>query len=130
MRTLQSVALMSILALGSGVTARAQSCPHQGLASFGPISEATFGYPAYYVDQNGVGLGLCLDPADRLCGLPPLPPPAEPLDTATGNFFAAHPYTFVTADDTMPAGGQVLLVFAITAAGGAAAVVPGDEAAV
>ena len=128
MRTLQSVALMSILALGSGVTARAQSCPHQGLASFGPISEATFGYPAYYVDQNGLGLGLCLDPADRLCGLPPLPHPSEPLDIATGNFFAEHLYTFVTADVTMPGGGKGLLVFAITGTFGAAAVIPGDQA--
>src|SRR5437763_905822 len=128
MRTLQSVALMSILALGSGVTARAQSCPHQGLASFGPISEATFGYPAYYVDQNGLGLGLCLDPADRLCGLPPLPHPSEPLDIATGNFFAEHLYTFVTADVTMPGGGKGLVVFAITGTFGAAAVIPGDQA--
>src|SRR5436309_4065137 len=127
MRTLQSVALMSILALGSGVTARAQSCPHQGLASFGPISEATFGYPAYYVDQNGLGLGLCLDPADRLCGLPPLPHPSEPLDIATGNFFAEHLYTFVTADVTMPGGGKGLVVFAITGTFGAAAVIPGDQ---
>src|SRR5438067_7912952 len=128
MRTLQSVALMSILALGSGVTARAQSCPHQGLASFGPISEATFGYPAYYVDQNGLGLGLGLDPADRLCGLPPLPHPSEPLDIATGNFFAEHLYSFVTADVTMPGGGKGLLVFAITGTFGAAEVIPGDQA--
>src|SRR5947199_2988125 len=98
MRTLQSVALMSILALGSGREARAQSCPHQGLASFGPISAATFGYPAYYVDQNGQGLAACLDPADPLCGLPPLPDPAAPIDIATGNFFDEFLYTFVTAD--------------------------------
>src|SRR5439155_494410 len=83
--------------LGLRVTAQAQSCPHQGLASFGPISEATFGYPAYYVDQNGLGLGLCLDSANPLCGLPSLPHPSEPLDIATGNFFDEHLYTFVTA---------------------------------
>src|SRR5437867_4326022 len=130
MRTLQSVALMSILALllGLRVTAQAQSCPHQGLASFGPISEATFGYPAYYVDQNGLGLGLCLDPANPLCGLPSLPHPSEPLDIATGNFFDEHLYTFVTADVTMPGGGKGLLVFAITGTFGAAAVIPGDQA--
>src|SRR5438874_5796472 len=131
MRTLQSVALTSILALllGSGVTAQAQSCPHQGLASFGPISEATFGYPAYYVDQNGLGLGLCLDPANPLCGLPPLPHPSEPLDIATGNFFDEHLYTFVTADVPMPGGGIGLVVFAVTGTFGnaAGAVVAGDQ---
>src|SRR5947209_15696563 len=99
MRILQSVALMSILALlmGSGVTAQAQSCSHQGLVSFGPISAATFGYPAYYVDHNGLALGTCLDPANLLCGLPPLPDPAVAPDIATGNFFDEHLYTFVTA---------------------------------
>src|SRR5881396_259522 len=136
MRTLQSVALMSILALllGLRVTAQAQSCPHQGLASFGPISEATFGYPAYYVDQNGQGLGQCLDPANPLCGLPPLPDPAAPLDIATGNFFDENLYTFVTADVPMPPNGQPgvpigLVVYSVlgTFGGPAAAVVPGDQ---
>ena len=64
-----------LLHLAVASAAQAQSCPHQGLASFGPISAATFGYPAYYVDQNGQGLGQCLDPANPLCGLPPLPDP-------------------------------------------------------
>src|SRR5207302_1677391 len=76
------------------------------LASFGPISAATFGYPAYYVDQNGQGLAACLDPADPLCGLPPLPDPAAPIDIATGNFFDEFLYTFVTADVPMPPNGQ------------------------
>src|SRR6058998_2631797 len=62
-----------LLHLAVASAAHAQSCPHQGLAGFGPISAATFGYPAYYVDQNGFGLGTCLDPADLLCGLPSLP---------------------------------------------------------
>src|SRR5438128_2557072 len=136
MRTLQSVALTSILALllGSRVTAQAQSCPHQGLASFGPISATTFGYPAYYVDQNGQGLGQCLDPANPLCGLPPLPDPAAPPDIATGNFFDENLYTFVTADVPMPPNGQPgvpigLVVYSVlgTFGGPAAAVVPGDQ---
>src|SRR2546425_3142763 len=117
MRTLQSVTLMSILTLllGSGVTAQAQSCPHQGLAGLGPISAATFGYPAYYVDQNGVGLGACLDPANPLCAarLPPLPNPAAPIAIATGNFFSESPYTFVTATVPMPGGGIGLVLFSV-----------------
>src|SRR3989454_3076688 len=136
MRIPQTVTLMSILALllGSGVTAQAQSCSHQGLASFGPISAATFGYPAYYVDQNGQGLGQCLDPANPLCGLPPLPDPAASLDIATGNFFDENLYTFVTADVPMPPNGQRgvpigLVVYSVlgTFGGPAAAVVPGDQ---
>jgi len=95
-----------LLHLAVASAAQAQSCPHQGLASFGPISAATFGYPAYYVDQNGQGLGQCLDPANPLCGLPPLPDPAAPLDIATGNFFDENLYTFVTADVPMPPNGQ------------------------
>ena len=108
MGTLRNATVVSILALllGSEMEARAQSCPHQGLASFGPISAATFGYPAYYVDQNGQGLAACLDPADPLCGLPPLPDPAAPIDIATGNFFDEFLYTFVTADVPMPPNGQ------------------------
>ena len=86
-----------LLALGMSVPAAAQQCPHQGLVSFGPISAATFGYPAYYVDHNGLALGTCLDPANLLCGLPPLPDPAVAPDIATGNFFDEHLYTFVTA---------------------------------
>src|SRR2546422_11390400 len=92
-------------------------CPHQGLASFGPISPVTFGYPAYYVDQNGQGLAACLDPATPLCNLPPLPDPAAPIDIATGNFFSEFPYTFVTATVPMPANGQPspigLVVFSV-----------------
>src|SRR5207244_1578231 len=76
-------------------------CPHQGLASFGPITPAGFGYPAYYVDQNGVGLKACQDPADPVCAavLPPLPNPAAPLDIAAGHFFSGFPYTFTTPLD-------------------------------
>src|SRR3989441_10589452 len=128
MRTLQSVTLMSILTLllGSGVTAQAQSCPHQGLAGLGPISAATFGYPAYYVDQNGVGLGACLDPANPLCAarLPPLPNPAAPIDIATGNFFDEFPYTFVTTTVPMPGGGIGVVVFSVQGAFGPAGAPP------
>ena len=136
MGTLRNATVVSILALllGSEMEARAQSCPHQGLASFGPISAATFGYPAYYVDQNGQGLAACLDPADPLCGLPPLPDPAAPIDIATGNFFDEFLYTFVTADVPMPPNGQPgvpigLVVYSVlgTFGGPAAAVVPGDQ---
>src|SRR5438874_2108778 len=136
MGTLRNATVVSILALllGSEMEARAQSCPHQGLASFGPISAATFGYPAYYVDQNGQGLAACLDPADPLCGLPPLPDPAAPIDIATGNFFDEFLYTFVTADVPMPPTGQPgvpigLVVYSVlgTFGGPAAAVVPGDQ---
>src|SRR5438093_633707 len=123
-----------LLHLAVASAAQAQSCPHQGLASFGPISAATFGYPAYYVDQNGQGLGQCLDPANPLCGLPPLPDPAAPLDIATGNFFDENLYTFVTADVPMPPNGQPgvpigLVVYSVlgTFGGPAAAVVPGDQ---
>ena len=49
--------------------ANAQACPHQGLASFGPVTPATFDYPAYYVDQNGLGLAACQDPADPICAV-------------------------------------------------------------
>src|SRR5437867_3593808 len=69
------VMLLSALVLTLAREARAQ-CPHQGLVRFGPVSAATFGYPAYYVDHNGLALGTCLDPANPLCGLPPLPNPA------------------------------------------------------
>src|SRR5437667_12666269 len=136
MGTLRNATVVSILALllGSGVRAQAQSCPHQGLASFGPISAATFGYPAYYVDQNGNALGQCLDRANPVCGMPPLPDPAAPLDIATGNFFDENLYTFVTADVPMPPNGQPgvpigLVVYSVlgTFGGPAAAVVPGDQ---
>src|SRR2546429_7969967 len=130
MGTLGNARVVSILAvlLGSEMEARAQSCPHQGLASFGPISAATFGYPAYYVDQNGQGLAACLDPADPLCGLPPLPDPAAPIDIATGNFFSEFPYTFVTTTVPMPGGGIGLAVFSVLGTfGPAGAVAPGAQ---
>src|SRR2546427_821486 len=136
MGTLRNATVVSILALllGSEMEARAQSCPHQGLASFGPISADTFGYPASYVDQNGEVLGQCLDPGNPVCALPPLPDPAPPLDIATGNFFDENLYTFVTADVPMPPNGQPgvpigLVVYSVlgTFGGPAAAVVPGDH---
>ena len=122
------IGLVALLCAGVTGNVHAQ-CPHQGLASFGPISPAGFGYPAYYVDQNGLALGTCLDPADLLCGLPPLPNPAAPLDIANGNFFDEHLYTFVTADVPMPGGGIGLVVFAVTGTFGnaAGAVVAGDQ---
>src|SRR5947208_2846994 len=130
-RILGIASVLLHLAVASAVDAQ---CPHQGLASFGPISAATFGYPAYYVDQNGQGLGQCLDPTNPLCGLPPLPDPAAPLDIATGNFFDEFLYTFVTADVPMPPNGQPgvpigLVVYSVlgTFGGPAAAVVPGDQ---
>src|SRR5881296_3709566 len=126
--------ITSVLLHLAVASAAAAQCPHQGLASFGPISAATFGYPAYYVDQNGLALGQCLDPANLLCGLPPLPDPAAPLDIATGNFFDENLYTFVTADVPMPPNGQPgvpigLVVYSVlgTFGGPAAAVVPGDQ---
>ena len=95
--------------------ANAQACPHQGLASFGPVTPATFDYPAYYVDQNGLGLAACQDPADPVCAavLPPLPNPAAPLDIAAGNFFSEFPYTFINATVPMPGGGIGLLVYSV-----------------
>src|SRR5881296_9628 len=130
-RILGITSVLLHLAVASAVDAQ---CPHQGLASFVTISAATFGYPAYYVDQNGQGLGPCLDPANPLCGLPPLPDPAAPLDIATGNFFDENLYTFVTADVPMPPNGQPgvpigLVVYSVlgTFGGPAAAVVPGDQ---
>src|SRR5881398_276998 len=125
-RILGITSVLLHLAVASAVDAQ---CPHQGLASFGPISAATFGYPAYYVDQNGQALGQCLDPANLLCGLPPLPDPAAPLDIATGNFFDENLYTFVTADVPMPGGGIGLVVFSVVGTFGnaAGAVVPGTQ---
>src|SRR5881398_2893725 len=125
-RILGITSVLLHLAVASAVDAQ---CPHQGLASFGPISAATFGYPAYYVDQNGQALGQCLDPANPLCGLPPLPDPAAPRDIATGNFFDENLYTFVTADVPMPGGGIGLVVFSVVGTFGnaAGAVVPGDQ---
>src|SRR5205809_100453 len=100
------IGLVALLCAGVAGNVHAQ-CPHQGLASFGPISPAGFGYPAYYVDQNGVGLKACQDPADPVCAavLPPLPNPAAPLDIAAGNFFSEFPYTFINATVPMPGGG-------------------------
>ena len=95
--------------------ANAQACPHQGLASFGPVTPATFDYPAYYVDQNGLGLAACQDPADPICAVVtgPLPNPAAPADIAAGNFFAEFPYTFINATVPMPGGGIGLLVYSV-----------------
>src|SRR5438477_550404 len=95
--------------------ANAQACPHQGLASFGPVTPATFDYPAYYVDQNGLGLAACQDPADPICAVVtgPLPNPAAPLDIAAGNFFSEFPYTFINATVPMPGGGIGLLVYSV-----------------
>ena len=131
MRSRASVVVMSILAGLVLSTTAVHAQPHQGLASFGPISAATFGYPAYYVDQNGFAAGTCLDPANLLCGLAPLPDPNAPIDIATGNFFPEHLYTFVTASVPMPGGpaDQGLVVFAITGTFGNAAGAPilGDQ---
>ena len=104
-----------LLHLAVASAAHAQSCPHQGLASFGPVTPATFDWPAYYVDQNGVGLKACQDPADPVCAavLPPLPNPAAPLDIAAGNFFSEFPYTFINATVPMPGGGIGLLVYSV-----------------
>src|SRR6266576_4224171 len=95
--------------------ANAQACPHQGLASFGPVTPATFDYPAYYVDQNALGLAACQDPADPICAVVtgPLPNPAAPADIAAGNFFAEFPYTFINATVPMPGGGIGLLVYSV-----------------
>ena len=108
------IGLVALLCAGVTGNVHAQ-CPHQGLASFGPISPAGFGYPAYYVDQNGVGLKACQDPADPVCAavLPPLPNPAAPLDIAAGNFFSEFPYTFINATVPMPGGGIGLLVYSV-----------------
>src|SRR3989442_17624 len=93
----------------------AQACPPKGLASFGPVTPARFDYPAYYVDQNGLGLAACQDPADPICGVVtgPLPTPAAPADIAAGNFFAEFPYTFINATVPMPGGGIGLLVYSV-----------------
>jgi len=108
------IGLVALLCAGVAGNVHAQ-CPHQGLASFGPITPAGFGYPAYYVDQNGVGLKACQDPADPVCAavLPPLPNPAAPLDIAAGNFFSEFPYTFINATVPMPGGGIGLLVYSV-----------------
>ena len=108
------IGLVALLCVGVTGNVHAQ-CPHQGLASFGPITPAGFGYPAYYVDQNGVGLKACQDPADPVCAavLPPLPNPAAPLDIAAGNFFSEFPYTFINATVPMPGGGIGLLVYSV-----------------
>ena len=108
------IGLVALLCAGVTGNVHAQ-CPHQGLASFGPITPAGFGYPAYYVDQNGVGLKACQDPADPVCAavLPPLPNPAAPLDIAAGNFFSEFPYTFINATVPMPGGGIGLLVYSV-----------------
>jgi len=108
------IGLVALLCAGVTGNVHAQ-CPHQGLASFGPITPAGFGYPTYYVDQNGVGLKACQDPADPVCAavLPPLPNPAAPLDIAAGNFFSEFPYTFINATVPMPGGGIGLLVYSV-----------------
>src|SRR5207244_4430890 len=76
-----------------------------------------------------LALGTCLDPANPLCGLPPLPNPAAAPNIATGNFFDEHLFTFVTAEVLMPGGGRGIAVFAVTGTFGnaAGAVVPGDQ---
>ena len=133
MKTLRSIMLTSILILpllGSGSTVQAQSCPHQGLASFGPVGDATFGYPAYYVDQNGLALAACLDTGTPLCGLSPLLNPTAPADIAAGNFFPEFPYTFATATVPMPGGGQGLVVFSIIGTFGPAGAPPSPGAQV
>src|SRR3989454_335518 len=112
-RILGIASILLHLALPS--LAHAQACPHQGLARFGPLTPATFDYPAYYVDQTGLGLAACQDPAAPICAVVtgPLPNPAAPADIAAGNFFAEFPYTFINATVPMPGGGIGLLVYSV-----------------
>src|SRR5438132_11113184 len=108
------IGLVALLCAGVAGHVNAQS-PHQGLASFGPITPAGFGYPAYYVDQNGVGLKACQDPADPVWAavLPPLTNPAAPLDIAAGNCFSEFPYTFLNPPVPMPGGVIGLLAYSV-----------------
>src|SRR3989442_6889806 len=81
-RTLSLFTIL-VLLLGSGARANAQ-CAREALASFGPLNP--YGFPGYYVDQNGLALTGCIDPNDAMCVLGPLPDPGAPLDVASGNF--------------------------------------------
>ena len=109
-RTL-SLATILVLLIGSAARADVQ-CSQEALASYGPVNQ--FAFPAYYVDQGGEALEMCFDINDPLCGaIGPVPDPNAPLDVATGNFLPEAPYSFVTADITLPTGGQALLVLSV-----------------
>src|SRR2546430_4141477 len=102
-RTL-SLATILVLLIGSAARADVQ-CSQEALASYGPVNQ--FAFPEYYVDQGGEALEMCFDINDPLCGaIGPVPDPNAPLDVATGNFLPEAPYSFVTADITLPTGGR------------------------
>ena len=109
----RTLPLATILVLLIGSAARADvQCSQEALASYGPVNQ--FAFPAYYVDQGGEALEMCFDINDPLCGaIGPVPDPNAPLDVATGNFLPEAPYSFVTADLTLPTGGRALLVLSV-----------------
>src|SRR5437867_4218682 len=86
LRRAASVIGLLALLFGSTPPANAQ-CTREALASFGQPNP--YGFPAYYVDQAGDAVEMCLDVHDPLCAPLASPPnPNAPLDVASGNFFA------------------------------------------
>ncbi len=110
------------------------------LKSFSPeLNE--FGYPAYYIDQNNLGLDLCDETTDidPLCGNPPFGDPLGeglPLDLApaidNGNFWHETFYSLANTNMTWGTGadsGNALLVLAVEGVwdNAAEAILDGDQ---
>ncbi len=102
------------------------------MASHGPVSADSFGFPETYTDQAGTTLVQGVDITDPLLlailEAPNLPDPTGPLDVGTGNFFGEF---FYWAGDTTigTAGGDALLVMALEGVfdNAAEAIIEGDQ---
>ena len=107
------------------------------LKSFGPSNE--FSFPAYYIDQNDLGLDLCDESTDvdALCGNPPFGAEGgldqdAPPSIETGNFWHETFYSLANANMTWGTGadaGSALLVLAVEGVwdNEAEAIIPGDQ---
>jgi hypothetical protein len=95
-----------------------------GLTAVGPTN-ATTGFPDWYLDANGVKLGLCNDPADPLCVTTPVIA-GNAVSTQSG-FGAEAFYWIGTSKINFPNGGQALLTMGLESAYANGDPAPGDQ---
>jgi hypothetical protein len=105
-------ALLGVCAVVALMAVPTQS--QAALKAFGPI-QPSIGYPAWYQDNTGLQLEMCLQPAAQ-CGAAAAPDQASP-PSVPGNFPSEGFYWL--ADASMPTNGtgQALLVLNVTATG-------------
>ncbi|GAA1760156.1 hypothetical protein [Kocuria aegyptia] len=97
------------------------------LTAVGPIN-TDHGFPSWYQDSTGTRTELCLDSANRLCGLLPedVPDLSQPI-SFPDNFPGEAFYQLAGAELELPGGGRAVLVLALEAAFANEVAQPGDQ---